>query len=305
VTDVNSLVGGISELLNRSLGETVAVETVRAAGLWKVEVDPNALESAILNLAVNARDAMPEGGSLTIETSNAYLDETYASAHAEVRPGQYVVISVSDTGGGMDKQTLQRAFEPFYTTKPVGKGTGLGLSQVYGFVKQSNGHVKIYSELNEGTTVKIYLPRLDRLDNEVTLKQANGLLKSSAGELILVVEDEESVRTYTVDALRELGYQVLEACDGSSAMQLLEKGIRIDLLFTDVVLPGGMTGAQIAAKARELYPDLKVLFTTGYARNAIFHQGRLDKGVQLITKPFSFEDLSTKIRDVLDGLTRI
>jgi CheY-like chemotaxis protein len=305
VTDVNSLVGGISELLNRSLGETVAVETVRAAGLWKVEVDPNALESAILNLAVNARDAMPEGGSLTIETSNAYLDESYASAHAEVRPGQYVAISVTDTGSGMDKQTLQRAFEPFYTTKPVGKGTGLGLSQVYGFVKQSNGHVKIYSELNEGTTVKIYLPRFDRLDNEITLRQANGLLKSSAGELILVVEDEESVRTYTVDALRELGYQVLEAPDGPSAMHLLEKGVRIDLLFTDVVLPGGMTGAQVAARARELYPGLKVLFTTGYARNAIFHQGRLDKGVQLITKPFSFEDLSTKIRDVLDGLTRI
>ena len=303
MTDVNSLVGGMSELLNRSLGETIAVETVRAAGLWKVEVDPNALESAILNLAVNARDAMPEGGSLTIETSNAYLDETYASANAEVRPGQYVAISVSDTGGGMDKDTLQRAFEPFYTTKPVGKGTGLGLSQVYGFVKQSHGHVKIYSELNEGTTVKIYLPRLDRLDNEATLKQANELLKSSARELILVVEDEASVRTYTVDALRELGYQVFEAPDGPSAILLLEKGVEIDLLFTDVVLPGGMTGAQVAAKARELYPSLKVLFTTGYARNAIFHQGRLDKGVQLITKPFNFEDLSTKIRDVLDGLT--
>jgi signal transduction histidine kinase len=304
VTDVNSVVGGISELLNRSLGETVAIETVRAAGLWKVEVDPHALEAAILNLAVNARDAMPEGGSLTIETSNAYLDETYASAHAELRPGQYVAISVSDTGGGMDKQTVERAFEPFFTTKPVGKGTGLGLSQVYGFVKQSNGHVKIYSELNEGTTVKIYLPRLDRPDNESTLTQANGFLKSSAGELILVVEDEESVRTYTVDALRELGYQVLEAQDGPTAMQLLEKRVRIDLLFTDVVLPGGMTGAQVAAKARELYPGLKVLFTTGYARNAIFHQGRLDKGVLLITKPFSFEDLSTKIRDVLDGVTR-
>jgi signal transduction histidine kinase len=305
VTDVNSLVGGMSELLNRSLGETVAVETVGAAGLWKVEVDPNALESAILNLALNARDAMPEGGRLTIETSNAYLDESYASAHAEVRPGQYVAISVSDTGTGMDKQTIQRAFEPFYTTKPVGKGTGLGLSQVYGFVKQSNGHVKIYSEINEGTTVKIYLPRFDRLDNEAALAQANVLLKSSAGELILVVEDEESVRTYTVDALRELGYRVLAAHDGPSAIQLLEKGVRIDLLFTDVVLPGGMTGAQVAVKARELYPDLKILFTTGYARNAIVHQGRLDKGVQLITKPFSFEDLSTKIRDVLDGLTRV
>jgi CheY-like chemotaxis protein len=175
---------------------------------------------------------------------------------------------------------------------------------VYGFVKQSGGHVKIYSELKEGTTVKIYLPRLDRLDNEAPLTQTTGLLKSSAGELILVVEDEASVRMYTVDALRELGYQVLEARDGPTAMQLLAKGVKIDLLFTDVVLPNGMTGAQVAAKARELHPGLKVLFTTGYARNAIFHQGRLDKGVQLITKPFSFEDLSTKIRDVLDGLTR-
>ena len=299
----------MSDLLNRSLGETIAVETVRGAGLWKVEVDPNALESAILNLAVNARDAMPQRGCLTIETSNAHLDETYSSAHVEVRPGQYVAISVSDTGSGMDRQTVQKAFEPFFTTKPVGKGTGLGLGQVYGFVKQSGGHVKIYSELNEGTTVKIYLPRLEKPDNETTLAQSSVLLKSSAAEVILVVEDEDNVRTYTVDALRELGYQVLEAHDGPTAIQFLEKGLQrplhIDLLFTDVVLPGGMTGAQVAARAREMYPTLKVLFTTGYARNAIFHQGRLDKGVQLITKPFSFEDLSTKIRDVLDGLTAL
>jgi PAS domain S-box-containing protein len=308
VTDTNSVVGSMSELLNRSLGELISVETVRGAGLWKVEVDPNALESAILNLAVNARDAMREGGRLTIETMNAYLDEAYSSAHAEVRPGQYAVISVSDTGIGMDKDTVRRAFEPFFTTKPVGQGTGLGLSQVYGFVKQSNGHVKIYSEPNEGTTVKIYLPRLERIVEETDATQGNVLLRSTEGERILVVEDEENVRTYTVDALRELGYEVLEAHDGPSAMHLLEQIVqqqaRLDLLFTDVVLPGGMTGAQVASQAREIYPSLKVLFTTGYARNAIFHQGRLDKGVQLITKPFSFNDLSAKIRDVLDGLAR-
>ena len=306
LVDVNSLVGGMSELLTRSLGETIAVESVRGAGLWKVEVDPNALESAILNLAVNARDAMPQGGRLTIETVNAYIDEAYAAAHAEVRPGQYVAISVSDTGTGMDRETISRAFEPFFTTKPVGKGTGLGLSQVYGFVKQSGGHVKIYSELKEGTTVKIYLPRVERTDDALPLSGSTELLKGAPGETILVVEDDESVRGYTVAALRELGYLVVEAVDGPSAVQVLEMGAtertKIDMVFTDVVLPGGMTGAQVAARARELYPTVKVLFTTGYARNAIFHHGRLDKGVQLITKPFSFNDLAAKIRDVLDGL---
>jgi PAS domain S-box-containing protein len=306
LVDVNSLVGGMSELLSRSLGETIAVESVRGAGLWKVEVDPNALESAILNLAVNARDAMPQGGRLTIETVNAYIDEAYAAAHAEVRPGQYVAISLSDTGTGMDRETISRAFEPFFTTKPIGKGTGLGLSQVYGFVKQSGGHVKIYSELHEGTTVKIYLPRVERTDYALPLAESTELLKGAPGETILVVEDDESVRGYTVAALRELGYLVVEAVDGPSAVHLLETGsekqTKIDMLFTDVVLPGGLTGAQVATRARELYPAIKVLFTTGYARNAIFHHGRLDKGVQLLTKPFSFNDLAAKIRDVLDGL---
>jgi PAS domain S-box-containing protein len=304
--DVNSLIGGMSELLNRSLGEIIAVETVRAAGLWKIEVDSNALESAILNLAVNARDAMPQGGRLTIETLNAHIDEAYAHAHAEVAPGQYVAISVSDTGSGMDPETVRRAFEPFFTTKPVGQGTGLGLSQVYGFVKQSGGHVKIYSELGQGTTVKIYLPRLQQLAEETDTPQTTALPTGSPGESILVVEDDENVRSYTVGALRELGYRVIEAVDGASAIELLEagnqSGARIDMLFTDVVLPGGVTGAQVAARARDLYPDLKVLFTTGYARNAIFHHGRLDRGVQLITKPFAFDDLAAKIRDVLDGL---
>jgi PAS domain S-box-containing protein len=302
--DVNGLVGGMSDLLNRSLGETISVETVRGAGLWKVETDPNALESAILNLAVNARDAMPEGGRLTIETMNTYIDEAYAVSHAEVVPGQYVVISVSDSGCGMDAETVKRAFEPFFTTKAVGKGTGLGLSQVYGFAKQSGGHVKIYSEVARGTTVKIYLPRLIHASGEQEAPHSTPVPEGSEQETILVVEDDEGVRAYSVGALRDLGYHVLEAHDGPSALRLLQDQQSVDLLFTDVVLPGGLTGAQVAAEARALRPGLKVLFTTGYARNAIFHHGRLDKGVQLITKPFSFADLAAKVRDVLDGLSR-
>ena len=302
--DVNSLVGGMSDLLNRSLGETISVETVRGAGLWKIEADPNALESAMLNLAVNARDAMPEGGRLTVETMNAYVDDAYALSHAEVVPGQYVLIAISDTGMGMDADTVKHAFEPFFTTKPVGQGTGLGLSQVYGFVKQSGGHVKIYSEVGRGTTIKIYLPRVVHATEEADVPPSIPVPEGSVQETILVVEDDEGVRTYSVGVLRELGYHVVEAHDGPSALRLLEDQRPVALLFTDVVLPGGMTGAQLAAQARALRPGLKVLFTTGYARNAIFHHGRLDKGVQLITKPFSFADLAAKVRDVLDGLTR-
>jgi PAS domain S-box-containing protein len=299
--DVNALVAGMSDLLHRSLGETIAVETVSGAGLWRVEADANELEAAILNLAVNARDAMPDGGRLTIETRNSHIDEAYASAQAEVTPGQYVMISVTDSGTGMDANTIRQAFEPFFTTKPVGKGTGLGLSQVYGFVKQSGGHVKIYSEITQGTTIKIYLPRLlgeaDRVSNAA---EPQPLPEGQAAETVLVVEDDHDVRTYSVDSLRELGYRVLEAHDGASAIRLVEQERNIDLLFTDVVLPGGMTGAQVAAQARGLRPGLKVLFTTGYARNAIVHQGRLDAGVHLLTKPFNFDELAIKVRDVLD-----
>jgi PAS domain S-box-containing protein len=300
--DVNALVNGLSQLVHRTLGETIAVESVLGAGLWRVEVDPNELEAAILNLAVNARDAMADGGRLTIETANAHIDQSYASTHAEVVPGQYVSVSVSDTGSGMDAKTIAQAFEPFFTTKPIGKGTGLGLSQVYGFVKQSGGHVKIYSELGQGTTVKIYLPRLSGEAVQAQEEQAGPIPDGSAEETILVVEDDDDVRTYSVESLRELGYRVIEAHDGPSALRLLERQERVDLLFTDVVLPSNMTGAQVAAQARGMRPNLKVLFTTGYARNAIIHQGRLDKGVQLITKPFSFADLASKIRDVLDGV---
>lgn len=297
---VNGLVTGLSDLVHRTLGETVAVETVLAAGLWQVEADANELEAAILNLAVNARDAMPEGGRLTIETANSHIDETYAATLPELTPGQYVLICVSDTGVGMDSATIAKAFEPFFTTKPVGRGTGLGLSQVYGFVKQSGGHVKIYSEVGQGTTVKIYLPRLTSAAATGQVQEEQPEPDGGSGETILVVEDDDDVRTYSVEVLRELGYRVIEAHDGPSALRLLDRQSRVDLLFTDVVLPGGVTGAQVAAQARELRPELKVLFTTGYARNAIIHHGRLDKGVRLITKPFSSAELAFKVRDVLD-----
>ncbi len=298
----NKLLAGMSELLHRTLGETIEVETVRAPGLWRVEADPNQLENAILNLAVNARDAMPKGGKLTIETANTHLDRAYVAQNAEVQPGQYVVICVSDTGVGMDEETVSRAFEPFFTTKEVGKGTGLGLSMVYGFVKQSGGHLKIYSETGEGTTVKIYLPRLmGPFTEEEEGKQAI-VPEGAREETILVVEDDEDVRAYSVEVLRELGYRVIQAADGPSALAILErKDGRINLLFTDVVLPGGMTGAVLAEEARRLLPELKVLFTTGYARNAIVHHGRLDPGVELLTKPFSYSDLATRVRDLLDG----
>jgi PAS domain S-box-containing protein len=298
---VNDLVTGMSELLHRSLGEEIAVETVLAAGLWQTEADPNQLESALLNLALNARDAMGTGGKLTIETANAHLDESYAANQAEAIPGQYVLICVSDTGIGMDKPTMAQVFEPFFTTKEPGKGTGLGLSQVYGFVKQSGGHVKLYSEPEQGTTVKIYLPRLlverDAKDNHLD----HTLTPEGTGEeTILVLEDDDDVRTYSVDILRELGYRVVEAHDGPSALRLVERQAKLDLLFTDVVLPGGLTGAQVAAEVMKIRPETKVLFTTGYARNAIVHHGRLDPGLHLIPKPFTYAQLAAKVRDVLD-----
>jgi PAS domain S-box-containing protein len=302
--NVNSLVQNTAELMHRSLGETIAIETVLGSGLWRIEADGNELEAALLNLAVNARDAMPDGGKLTIETSNAHLDELYAANHAEVQAGQYVSFCMSDTGVGMTPATLNQVFEPFFTTKPVGKGTGLGLSQVYGFVKQSGGHVKIYSEVGQGTTVKLYLPRLlSALDTESV--DADSLpAEGSAEETILVLEDDDDVRAYSVESLRELGYRVIEAHDGPSALRLLERQPRVDLLFSDVVLPGGLTGAQVSTQALSIRPGLKVLFTTGYARNAIVHQGRLDKGVNLITKPFTLNELAAKVRDVLDGAAR-
>lgn len=300
VLDINRLIPGMSELLHRTLGETIEIESVLAPRLWSVEADPNQLENAILNLAINARDAMPEGGKLTIETANTHLDRDYSSKNPEVAAGQYAVICISDTGVGMDSETAVKAIEPFFTTKEVGKGTGLGLSMVYGFVKQSGGHLKIYSEPNEGTTVKMYLPRFVGKRGEESEERPFGAIESQGEELILVCEDDEDVRAYSAEVLRELGYQVLEAADGPAALSLLRANPNVDLLFTDVVLPGGITGAELAKEAVSIQSKIKTLFTTGYARNAIVHHGRLDPGVDLLTKPFSYADLASRVRDSLD-----
>ncbi|MEJ0019616.1 MAG: ATP-binding protein [Acetobacteraceae bacterium] len=299
--DANKLVAGMSELLRRTLGEAVAIETVLAGGLWRTMTDPNQLESALLNLAVNARDAMPGGGRLTIETANTHLDDSYAALHQEVLPGQYVMIAVSDNGTGMTKDTMERVFEPFFTTKEIGQGTGLGLSQVYGFIKQSQGHIKLYSELGHGTVVKLYLPRLvGDAEHAVDGEPGADVPSNGAGELVLVVEDDEAVRGYSTETLRELGYQVISAPNGLAGLDLLVRYPAIKLLFTDVGLPGGMTGRQLADRARQLRPDLLVLFTTGYARNAIVHGGILDPGTHLLPKPFTHGALAAKIRALLD-----
>jgi PAS domain S-box-containing protein len=303
--DLNKFIAAEVEFLQRSLGETINIEAVGGGGLWQVEVDPNELEAALLNLAVNARDAMPQGGKLTIETSNAFLDEDYCRHNPEVRRGQYVMIAVTDNGAGMSPDVRDRAFEPFYTTKAAGQGTGLGLSQVYGFIKQSEGHVKIYSEPGEGTTVKIYLPRLlgGAVPDDATHKGGD-VIESLAGETILVVEDDEDVRAYLVETLRRLKYQVLRAADAVAALAILQQvDVRVDLLLTDVVMPG-MNGRELAKRAEALRPGLKVLYVTGYSRNAIVHQGRLDPGVELIQKPITQETLAMRVRDLLDARPR-
>lgn len=299
--ELNRLIVGMSDLLGRTIGAHITIESVLAGGLWQVAADPNQVENAILNLAVNARDAMPDGGKLTLETANTHLDEAYASVNAEVNAGQYVMLAVSDTGMGMTSDVAERAFEPFFTTKEIGEGTGLGLSQVYGFIKQSGGHIKIYSERGEGTTVRLYLPRLRELPaNAEEQVPAAEPLALGGRETILVVEDNDDVRAYTTEILRELGYEVLEATEGDAALGLIGSEPRIQLLFTDVGLPGPFNGRQLADQARKLRDDLKVLFTTGYAQNAIIHQGRLDPGVQLIVKPFNFTGLAAKIRQIFD-----
>jgi two-component system NtrC family sensor kinase len=296
--DLDRLLHRLSEFFRRTLGEDISLEIVGGGGVWPIEADPVELETAILNLVVNARDAMPSGGKLTIEVSNSYLDDAYCRKHQDVRTGQYVQLAVSDTGTGMNTGTIERAFEPFFTTKPTGQGTGLGLSQVYGFVKQSGGHVKIYSEVGEGTTVKLYLPRsLGQYIPEETLNpQAS---RARPGECVLVVEDDADVRAYVGETLGRLGYDVLEAAGGKEALLLLEKHASTNLLLTDVVMPG-MNGRKLADEARKRRSGLKVVFMTGYSRNAIVHQGRLDPGVELIQKPLRSEHLAATIRRVLD-----
>ncbi len=300
--DANSLMAEMSELLRRTLGETIVLKTALAGDLWRTQADPNQLENAILNLAVNARDAMPDGGHLTIETANAHLDEAYVRTLAEpVPPGEYVLVAVSDTGTGMDKDTIEKVFEPFFTTKAVGKGTGLGLSMVYGFVRQSNGYVRIYSELGHGTTIKIYLPRLIGGDDVVEAAPKPAAMVRGEGETILVVEDEQDLRHYTTETLRDLGYTILEAPDGYTALDIALRHPEIDILFTDVVLAGGMNGRDLADEVLRRRPNLKVLFTTGYTSNAIVHHGRLDPGLSLIGKPFTQAELAAKVRALIEA----
>lgn len=301
--DLNVLVGDMTELLHRTLGEQIELEGVLSRRLWLADVDRNQLESAILNLAVNARDAMPAGGKLTIETANVQLDEAYAQANREVTPGQYVLVSVSDTGTGMTPDVLAKVFEPFFTTKEVGRGTGLGLSMVYGFVKQSGGHVAIYSEPGHGTSLKIYLPRYHGAAGQEPEARAPTQAGARDGEVVLLLEDNPDVRAYGVMILAELGYQVLEAESCEMARAILASAERVDLLFTDVILPDG-SGRDIARAAQELRPDLPVLFTTGYSRDAIMHHGRLEPGVQLLPKPYTFGLLAEMVRSVLDDAGR-
>ncbi|MGD9617304.1 MAG: ATP-binding protein [Alphaproteobacteria bacterium] len=301
VIDVNALVAGMSDLLRSTLGEGIEIGTVLAAGLWPAFVDTGQLENALINLAVNARDAMPEGGTLTIETANCEIDAAEAATQDELQPGQYVRISVSDTGYGMSEEVRAKAFEPFFTTKDIGQGTGLGLSQVYGFIKQSGGHVGICTAIGRGTTVILYLPR--RLEPAATASDAplppppRGRIE----ETVLVVEDDPDVRAYTEGMVGELGYRVLTAADADTALRVLDAHPDVDLLFTDVGLPGGIHGRQLADEARQRHKQLKVLFTTGYARDAIVHDGRLDPGVEVVFKPFRYSELALKIRRVLDA----
>jgi len=300
--DANKLVASMSDLLRRTITQEIELETVLAGGLWRTHVDPSQLENAIVNLAVNARDAMDRGGKLTIETANAYLDEHYAAAQIGVAAGQYVLVAVTDTGCGMSAEVIEKAFDPFFTTKAVGRGTGLGLSQVYGFLKQSGGHVRIYSEPGQGTTVKMYLARYRSEAEERTSAQARSAdpPTAEAREVILVVEDEEAVRQFSAEALRTLGYEVLESACATEALRVLDQRPDIGLLFTDVVMPD-VNGRLLADEARRRRPGLRVLFTTGYSRNAVVHNGVLDPGVHLLGKPFTLDDLATKVRSVLDG----
>ena len=297
--DVNALVQGMDSLLRRTLGEDIDLRTVEDRQLWPAVADPAQLESAILNLAINARDAMPDGGRLMIETRNVHLDEDYAARHAEVKAGDYVMVAVTDTGCGMPPEVAERAFEPFFTTKEIGKGTGLGLSMIYGFMKQSGGHVKIYSEVGLGTTMRLYLPRA-AADAPAIAASAAHTDVPTGSETILVVEDDVDVRLFVVAQLESLGYRVLAAEDGVRAKKILSGPERLDLLFTDVIMPGGMTGKQLADEAVRERPQLKTLYTSGYTENTIIHQGRLDPGVQLLSKPYRRADLARKVRQVLD-----
>ena len=297
--DVNQRVADMDAMLRRTLGEHIEIEFTRGAGLWPALVDPAQLDNALLNLCLNSRDAMPHGGRLTVETANAYLGHEYVQAHADVKSGQYVMLAVSDNGSGIAPQHLPRVFEPFFTTKEKGKGTGLGLAMIYGFAKQSGGHVSIYSEPGQGTTVKLYLPRAGHAQAQPKLTGV-AVTPTGGNETVLLVEDDALVRRYAHDQLVALGYAVIEAHNGRQALQVLQERDGVDLLFTDVVMPG-MTGKQLADQARLLRPQLRVLYTSGYTENAIVHHGRLDPGVHLLTKPYRREELARRVRDAMSG----
>jgi len=297
--DANKMIANMSDLLRSTLGEHIQIEAVTAAGLWTIHADLQQLENAILNIALNARDAMPDGGKLTIETANAHLDEAYARQNPEVQPGQFAMIAITDTGLGMAPDVAARAFDPFFTTKSVGKGTGLGLSQVYGFVKQSQGHIKVYSEPGAGTTVKIYLPRLIGDAREVKRAAAEPMRTGDRSEIILVVEDDSLMRQQTTEALHELGYTVFDCESAANALATLDRVADVKLLFTDVVMPD-VNGKKLADEAVRRRPSLKVIFTTGYTANAVVHGGVLDQGVHFISKPFTLDQLAAKVRAVLD-----
>lgn len=301
--DANKLVSNMSELVSRAIGEAIRMETILGGGLWKTLVDAAQLENSILNLCVNARDAMPEGGRLTLETANCHLDDRYSRLHPGVPSGQYVLIAVSDTGSGMPSEVMAKAFDPFFTTKDTGKGTGLGLSQVFGFIKQSGGHVKIYSEIGQGTTVKIYLPRYYGSEAEKVATEAPVAAEFKGMESILLVEDDANVLALTSAGLRDLGYTVLEAKHANDAMAHLVNGAPVDVMLTDIVMPD-INGRKLADQAASVRPGLRVLFMTGFTKNAVVHNGVLDAGVHFLAKPFTLDELARKLREVLESETQ-
>lgn len=298
-TDLNRLVAGMEELIRRTVGPSIKMEVVGAADLWTSQVDPNQLENALLNLCINARDAMPDGGSLMIETSNQWLDE-HAARERDVPAGQYVTMSVTDTGVGMTPAVIARAFDPFFTTKPLGAGTGLGLSMIYGFARQSGGQVRIYSEVGRGATVCLYLPRhLGASETAGVAPALSQMVRATQGQTVLIVDDEPLVRMLVTDVLRELGYAAIEAADGPAALKILRSVVHIDLLITDIGLAGGMDGGQIAEAARNLRPEVKVLFITGFAEKAVLRHGHIEAGMSVLTKPFALEALASRVQGLL------
>ncbi|WP_288406817.1 ATP-binding protein, partial [uncultured Pseudomonas sp.] len=299
--DVNQLIDGLTDLIQRTVGPSIQVETVGAAGLWPALVDPSQLENSLLNLCINARDAMPDGGRITIETANRWMDRETARAQ-DLPEGQYLSLCVTDTGVGIPPEVAARVFEPFFTTKPIGQGTGLGLSMIYGFARQSGGQVRLYSEVGQGTTLCIYLPRyLGEAPADEDLATRLDMAGSAQGETVLIVDDEPTVRMLVVDILEDLGYAVIEAADSLTGLKILQSDVHLDLLITDVGLPGGMNGRQMADAGRQSRPGLKTLFITGYAENAAIGNGHLDPGMEILTKPFAVDTLAARVREMMGG----